>query len=55
MQGCAFPNLPTETIIQIMHMHGMVKCACLDKYFTSKQRCYEEEKIAIVVMLLKKL
>ena len=22
----------------------MLKCACLDKYFVSKQRCYEEEK-----------
>ena len=33
----------------------MLKCACLDKYFVSKQRCYEKDKIAIVVVLLKKL
>ena len=31
----------------------MLKCTCLDKYFVSKQMCYEEEKIAILVTLMK--
>ena len=41
-----------------MHPHGWFcrpshRFACLDKYFVSKQRCYEEDKIAIVVTLKK--
>ena len=47
--GCALPNLSS------LAFQVMLKCACLDKYFMSKQRCYEEEKIAIVVTLLKEL